>query len=184
MATWISVSQGRDLSLVILTHSPVARNPTECSLYHPSARLNTEPTLTRFSLHHFQFPLSLRYAPTRQLLSAVGGIRPDLLQMWYKAFQSGEETARPSGVVDIGLGHVDRKRNAQRIHQNMAFAPFHMFVRIKAADASRLLNRFHTDAASMMAALGCRFLPCRSRSARWSMRRRRVQIPLRRKRRK
>ena len=89
-----------------------------------------------------------------------------------------KETARPLGVVDIGLGHVDRERNAQRIHQDMAFAPFHMFVSIKAADASRLLNRFHTDAASMMAALGCGFPPCRSRSARWSTRRRPVQIPL------
>ena len=39
-----------------------------------------------------------------------------------------------------------------------------MFMGVEPADASGLLDRFHTDVASMIAALGWAFLPTRSRS--------------------
>jgi hypothetical protein len=44
---------------------------------------------------------------------------------------------------------------------------------LMAADSSTVFTR----CASTMAALGCGFLPCRSRSSRWSARSRSVQVP-------
>jgi len=59
-----------------------------------------------------------------------------------------------------------------------------MFVRIKPTDPSEFLDRFDADVASMIAALGCAFLPTRSRSASRNIVSKRNQVPLRRKRRK
>ncbi|GHO60372.1 hypothetical protein KSB_88470 [Ktedonobacter robiniae] len=41
-------------------------------------------------------------------------------------------------------GDINRQEEAKRIHENVAFASFHPFVRIKPADASRFLDGFHT----------------------------------------
>src|SRR6266704_3584385 len=93
---------GLDLSLVVLAHSPVARNPTECAFHDPTARHPTSATGAWSTLPHFQFPFTCRLTPGRQLLSAIGCISPDLCRdaaqntsvlqadserLWYRAYR-------------------------------------------------------------------------------------------------
>jgi hypothetical protein len=87
------------------------------------------------------------------------------------------QTTSPLGVVHVSRSHVDGNGNTQRIHEDVPFPALDMLMGIKATNARRLLNRLDADAASMMAALGCGFFPCRSRSARCSACNKSVQVP-------
>ena len=115
-----------------------------------------------------------RYAPSAQILR----------EAWQQWGESGEQALGTFTIVEIGRGDVDRQQEAKCIHENVALASLNMLMWIKPANAGRLLDRFHADVASMIAALGCAFLPTRSRSAVRKAVSRRNQIPLRRKRRK
>ncbi len=120
--------------------------------------------------------------PLGQILASLRRVCPDLFETGDEESESCEQTPSAFGIVHIGGGHVDGDGNAQRINQQVPLTALDVFMGIKAADPSGLLDGLDADAASMMAALGCGFLPCRSRSARCSARSKSVQVPLRRKR--
>ena len=61
----------------------------------------------------------------------------------HEEFEPCEQTTSSSGIVCIGRGHVDRDGDAQRIHEDVPFPPFDVFVGIVATDPRRLLDRFH-----------------------------------------
>src|SRR6266487_3424911 len=126
---------GLHFALVIFTQASIARDPGKRALHHPSSRLAAPPTLARSALHHFEIPAALSFAPDSQLLSPVGGIRPDLLEVWEQWSESGEEVPSTFTIMQIGRGDVDREQQAQRIHEEVAFAPLDVFVRIKPRDA-------------------------------------------------
>ena len=98
--------------------------------------------------------------------------------------EKAEQTAGPSGIVEIGRSHVDCQQQTQGVYQDVSLAPLDVLVCVKATDPRRLLDRFHADAASRMAALGCSFLPTRVRSAPRRAVSKRNHVPVRRKRRK
>jgi hypothetical protein len=79
--------------------------------------------------------------------------------------------------MEIGWGDINREQQAQGIDKDVALPSFHTLMSIKAADPGRFLDRLDTDAASMIAALGCAFLPTRSRSASRKIVSRRNQVP-------
>jgi hypothetical protein len=48
--------------------------------------------------------------------------------------EPGEEAPGTFTIMQIGRGDVDREQQAKRINEEMAFAPFHAFMIIKAAN--------------------------------------------------
>ncbi len=77
----------------------------------------------------------------RQLLPPVGRIGPDLFQAGKERGESGQYTAGPFGIMEIGRGDIHCKQQAKRIDKNMTFAAFHALVPIKPADPGGFLNR-------------------------------------------
>ncbi len=69
------------------------------------------------------------------------------------------------GIVQTGRDHIDREEQVEHINQDVALTFFHTFVSVKTADPGGFLDDLDADPASMIAALGCAFLPTRSRSA-------------------
>ncbi len=136
---------GLDRSLVVLAHSPVARNPPECAFYDPSARHPASATGACGAFHYFQLPLACCLTSGGQLLPALGTIRPDLCRggRGTRERESCEQTTGSPGSVRIGRGHVDGNGKTQRIHEDVPFPPLDVLVGIVAADPRRLLNRFH-----------------------------------------
>jgi hypothetical protein len=94
----------------------------------------------------------------------VRSISPHLCKAWEEWSKSSKQVTSPFPIVQIGRRDIHGQEKAERIHKHMAFAPFDACMGIKSADSSGFLDRFHADVASMMAALGWAFLPCRSRS--------------------
>jgi hypothetical protein len=160
----MSVSQGRDLSLVVLAHSPVARNPTECAFHDESG---AAPDFRHGCLEHvppLPVPTHLSFdtrppTPVRALAASA----QIFAETRHKILQSCKQTASAFGIVRIGGSDIDRDGNPQRINQEMSFAAFDPLMGIKAADSCRFLNGFHADVASTTAALGSECLPRRSR---------------------
>jgi hypothetical protein len=116
-------------------------------------------------------------APGSQLLTTVRGIGPDLFEAGIQWSNSSKQASGTFPIVEIGRRDIHSEEKTKRIHQNVALASFHAFMRIEATDPGRFLNRFDADAASMMAALGWAFLPTRSRSASRSTVSSRNQVP-------
>jgi hypothetical protein len=156
---------GLDLPLIILAHSPLARDPTQCAFHYPSPGQDAEATRAWLPFDHFKIPTTLGLAPGSQFLASVGRIGPDLFQAREHWGKPGKQTPSPFSIMQIGRSHVHSQEKTECIHEDMAFAPFHALVRIKPTDPGRFLHRFDADAASMIAALGWAFLPTRSRSA-------------------
>jgi hypothetical protein len=48
--------------------------------------------------------------------------------------EPGEEALGTFTIMQIGRGDVDREQQARRINEEMAFAPFHAFMSINAAN--------------------------------------------------
>lgn len=67
--------------------------------------------------------------------------------------------------MHVGKGNRDGEWQAQRFNTKMPFAALDVLMSVKTTDGGRLLNSLDADDASMIAALGCAFLPTRSRSA-------------------
>src|SRR2546429_6253280 len=88
-------------SLVILTHSSVTRNPTECSLPHPSSGQNAEPTGAWLPLDHFKIPATLGLAPGGQFLASIRSIGPDLFETWVQWSESSEQASSTFPIVQI-----------------------------------------------------------------------------------
>jgi hypothetical protein len=82
-------------------------------------------------------------APGSQLLPAVGSISPNLFKTWEEWSKSSKQATSPFPIVQIGRRDIHGQKKAERIHKNMAFAPFDAFMGIKSADSSGFLDRFH-----------------------------------------
>ena len=178
IATWMSVSQGRDLSLVVLAHAPVARNPPACAFHDESG---AAPDFRHGCLEHvppLPVPthLSLDTRPPTPVRDRLHQPR-SLQRRGTKYFSPASRQRAHAGIVRIGGSDRDRDGNPQRINQEMSFAAFDPLMGIKAAASCRFLNGFHADVASTTAALGSGCLPRRSRSARCNARHKSVQIP-------
>lgn len=65
--------------------------------------------------------------------------------------KSGKQAPGTSDIVEVGRGVIDEQQQAKRIHEDVAFAAFDTFMSIKPADPGGFLDRFHADAASMIA---------------------------------
>lgn len=153
-------------SLVILASSTAREKATQMLALRSIRRgLNAEAACSRRALGDLQVPVALSKAPLGQLLPSGGRIRPDLFETRQHRGESSEQAPGPSTIVQIGRGDVDREQQAERIYEDMTLASFHALMRIKTTDPGRFLDGLDADVASMIAALGCAFLPTRSRSA-------------------
>jgi hypothetical protein len=93
-------------------------------------------------LDNFEVPITLSSAPGRQLLTTIRCISPDLFETREQWGEPSKQTPGTFSIVQIGGGHVHSQEQTECIHEDMAFASFHMFVRIEATDPGRFLNRF------------------------------------------
>jgi hypothetical protein len=107
--------------------------------------LDAEAVRARCSFYNLQVPaVTLPLAPVGQLLTAIGGIRPNFLEPWNEERESAKEFARTDGVVDIGGGDVAGDGQAHDIDKQMPLPALHALMGVKATDASRLLDGLHT----------------------------------------
>ena len=155
---------GLDLSLVVLAHSPVARNPTACAFHDESG---AAPDFRHGCLEHvppLPVPthLSLDTRPPTPVRDRLHQPR-SLQRRGTKYFSPASRQRAHAGIVRIGGSDRDRDGNPQRINQEMSFAAFDPLMGIKAAASCRFLNGFHADVASTTAARGSGCLPWRSR---------------------
>jgi len=89
-----------------------------------------EAAHARGTLHYFQVPIALRFAPIGSFLATVGCIGPDLLETWDEAFQSRQESTCTLRVVHVGGRHRDGDREPQGINQEMPFASLDVLVSV------------------------------------------------------
>ncbi len=92
--------------------------------------------------------------PLGQILASLRRVCPDLFETGDEESESCEQTPSAFGIVHIGGGHVDGDGNAQRINQQVPLTALDVFMGIKAADPSRLLDgldalRVHDGGAGM-----------------------------------
>jgi hypothetical protein len=74
-----------------------------------------------------------------------------------------QQQLRPVAVWHTGGGDDDRQQQAERVDEEVAFAAFNLFVRVKAADPP--FSVVLTDWLSMIPALGWRCLPVATRTS-------------------
>jgi hypothetical protein len=79
--------------------------------------------------------------PVGQVLAAVGGVGPNLLEPRHTEREARQELARASGVRHIGGGDIGGDRQPKGIDQEMPLASFDLLAAVVATDSSRLLNR-------------------------------------------
>lgn len=97
------------------------------------------------ALHDPQLPaVTPQLAPLRQLLAALGGVRPGLPEARDEGRETAEEVARVDGGMAIGGGNVTGDGQAQRVDHEVPFATIDALVAVIAARASGLLDNFHT----------------------------------------
>src|SRR6266571_4328938 len=92
--------------------------------------------------------------PLGQILASIRRVCPDLFETGDEESESCEQTPSAFGIVHIGGGHVDGDGNAQRINQQVPLTALDVFMGIKAADPSGLLDgldalRVHDGGAGM-----------------------------------
>src|SRR5262249_19627424 len=110
--------------------------------HDPATGLDGEAARAGRALHHLQIPPgALLLTPRRQLLAAIGGIRPDLREARNEVRETAEQFVRADGIMRIGGGPKAGDRQPQGIDQEMPLPTLHAFVAVVAADASRLFDR-------------------------------------------
>jgi hypothetical protein len=97
-----------DLALIILAHSPIARDPTQCSFHYPSPGQDAEATRAWLPFDHFKVPTTLGLAPGGQFLASVRSIGPDLFQTREHWGKPDKQTPSPFSIVQISGTQLKR----------------------------------------------------------------------------
>lgn len=98
---------GLHFALIVLRQAAVPTQPGETAFYYSPARLDAEAVRTGLSFHDLEVPaIALLLAPLRQLLAAVGGIRPNLLVPWREERKPFQQLAGAHRILDVSRGDI------------------------------------------------------------------------------
>jgi hypothetical protein len=170
--------------LVLLAQPPVTIEPAQRALHDPAFGKQVKALVTVGTLDDFQTD----FAPAPQLpypgyqLTSVGLIGPDQSQPRKLVLEGREHDLGTIPVLHTGGGDDGGQDQPKGIDENMPFAPFDLFVGIKATDPP--FSVVLTDWLSRIPALGCRRLPAATRTSPRSKSCIRCQVPSRRQRQK
>ena len=154
------------MPLIVFAQSTRTGEPTKRTLHDPPSGLNAEPACVWRSPHNRQVPVALSAGTSRLSLCLDKQHPPRFSRiMWHQWSEPCQEATSTSGIMYVRRGHRDGERQAECINEKMPFTTLDVLVSVKTADGGRLLDSSDADDASMIAALGCAFLPTRSRSA-------------------
>lgn len=155
------------MALEIPGQTPVAADPGKRTLDDPTLRYDDE-LVQLVALHDLDDPVSGAGRSQSDARSLIPGIGED-------AKDEGEQGARPLGqnqcgavtVLDIGGMNGDAQQEAERIDEDMAFAPRDLLGRVKPLriEQSPPLGAPFALWLSMMAAVGLASRPSCSRTA-------------------
>jgi hypothetical protein len=100
------------LSLIVLAHRPVARQPAEGPFYDPSLLSNGESFRSRHMPDHFELPVAHSLAPLGQVFATIRAVRPDGLEAWNKVLQATKESSSTLRIMHVRRRDIVGKRDA------------------------------------------------------------------------
>ena len=154
----------------IFGESSAAHDPGKRALDNPAFGQHHEGVLFLSARHDGQFRSGEDFGQKTRHLAAVALVGEDRLELGEPLARAVKQEDRGLAVAPIRAGDADIEQQAQRIDEDVAFAPAHFFARVVAAQEppfSVVLD----DWLSMMAAVGWGSFPALrrtlSRSASW-----------------
>jgi hypothetical protein len=151
--------------LIIFAQPTVAVEPPQRTFYDPAFREDGKALSDRRSGDNLQVhgPMDVQSSHPVDQRPRIRLIRPDPAQPGELVPEDLQRALGPVTVLHTGCGDHHREDQPERIDEEVAFAPFDLFVRIEAADPP--FSVVLTDWLSMIPALGCRRLPAAARTS-------------------